>query len=156
MAKFDTIYEILEYAISRETDANKFYRNLAEQQEDPAVRKIFNRLANEELGHMAKLELELMKKGKVVVEAEKLAEFEDIIDILAFETDAKTEYKEALLIGIQREKASFRFYVNLAGLTKDKECHEMLLELAEEEARHRVLLALEYDNVVETTDEEST
>lgn len=149
MVNFCSVNEILEYAISREAESNEFYLNIAKQKKDPAVRKIFNRLANDELVHLARLELELMKEGRVVVEVEKTVEIEDFVDILAFETDTSIEYREALLVGIQKEKVSFRFYVNLVGLTQDKDCREVFLELAEEEAKHKVLLELEYETIAE-------
>ena len=58
--------EVLELAISREEDANHFYLILATKAKDPAMRKVLEGLADEELEHKAALELEMMKQGYVV------------------------------------------------------------------------------------------
>ena len=58
--------EILEMAVAREVDANRFYLALAARAENPRIKKIFEKLAAEELEHKAKIELEIMKTGRVV------------------------------------------------------------------------------------------
>jgi len=66
MSEIDTDIEIWEFAIAREIDANRFYLTLAQRIDNPEMRKVFEDLASEELEHKAKLELELMKTGKVM------------------------------------------------------------------------------------------
>ena len=43
--------EILEFAIAREIEANRFYLALAERVANPEIRKVFEDLAAEELEH---------------------------------------------------------------------------------------------------------
>ncbi len=69
--------EILEMAVAREVDANRFYLALAERVENPRIRKVFEKLAAEELEHKAKIELEIMKTGRVVNEDRTPAGFHD-------------------------------------------------------------------------------
>ena len=50
--------EILELAISREIAANYLFLELAKQSEDKKLRKMFKKLAAEEMAHKEKLEFE--------------------------------------------------------------------------------------------------
>lgn len=62
MEKFSSVEEILDFAIEREIEANKFYTELAERMERPEMRKVFEDFAKEELGHKTKLEA--VKQGE--------------------------------------------------------------------------------------------
>jgi rubrerythrin len=46
-------------------------------------------------------------------------------------------FKDILLMGIQKEEASVRFYVDMAEMITDAGSRELLLELAEEEVGHK-------------------
>ena len=154
MGEFGSVDEILEFAIAREVEANEFYKVLSGRVENPAMRELILEFAKEELEHKAKLELEVMKRGEVVVEWQrqaeerKLEEFtiaDYIVDVGGW---LHMDYVDLLLLAMRKEKASFRLYVDLAGLVNDEESHEVLVSLAEEEARHKMRFELEYDEVV--------
>jgi rubrerythrin len=55
------------------------------------------------------------------------------------------DYKDMLLLGIEKEEASFRTYVTLIGTVHDQESREALLAIAEEEVKHKLRFELEYD-----------
>lgn len=128
--------EILEMAVAREVDANRFYLALAERVEKPHIKKIFEKLAAEELEHKALIELEIMKAGRVVNEDETPAGFcdeqPDYVPLVI-----EMNYKDILLMGIHKEEASFQLYVDLAGMISDAHSKEILLALAQEEAGHK-------------------
>jgi rubrerythrin len=129
--------EILEMAVAREVDANRFYLVLAERVENPRIRKIFEELAAEELEHKAKIELEIMKTGRVVNTDKTPAGFqEDRADYVPPEIEM--DYKDVLLMGMQKEEASIRLYVDMAEMTSDAHSKEILLALAHEEAGHKL------------------
>ncbi len=52
--------------------------------------------------------------------------------------EIKMNYKDILLMGIQKEEASIRLYVDLAEMTSDAHSKEILLALAQEEAGHKL------------------
>ena len=58
------------------------------------------------------------------------------------------DYKNALVLAMNRESKSFRLYVELAAIVQDKGSREALLSLAQEEARHRLRFEMEYDTVI--------
>jgi rubrerythrin len=146
---FESDDEILELAISREVEAHKFFLIIAARAATPEMRKVFEELARVELEHKAKLELELMKAGHVVKEDETFeleSEDYDQKEIPKLDMD----YKDMLLMGIQKEDTSFKLYVTLAGKARDEGSFETLLALAEEELRHKLLFEREYENLLKT------
>jgi len=137
--------EILEFAIAREMEAYNFYMALAERVASPQMRKVFEDLAKEELDHKAKLELEIMKTGQTVPATPKfnIPEHEYIISDNQLQLDM--DYKDMLLLGIEKEEDSFRTYIDLIPQVQDKESREVLLALAEEEVKHKLRFETEYD-----------
>jgi rubrerythrin len=128
--------EILEMAVAREVDANRFYLALGARVGNPRIKKIFEKLAAEELGHKSKLELEIMKTGKVVKQKHTTAGFRserpDYVPPVI-----EMSYKDILLMGIQKEDASLQLYTDLAEMTSDDHSKEIFLAMAQEEAAHK-------------------
>jgi rubrerythrin len=137
--------EILEFAIAREVEANQFYLALAERVVSAEMRKVFEELAEEELEHKARLELEVMKTGKVIRPGERVTIPEHEYIVSDVESGLDMDYKDMLMLGIEKEEAAFRTYVNLVGQTQDEESREVLLALAEEEVKHKMRFETEYD-----------
>ena len=55
------------------------------------------------------------------------------------------DYKDILLLAIEKEEASFRTYVNLLPTVHDQASREVLLAIAEEEVKHKLRFEIEYD-----------
>ncbi len=148
MARVKSFQDILELAIAREVEAYHFYLAMAGRVKSPAIRKIFEDLANEELEHKAKLELEVMKTGKTI--STDLPEPRPESDYIVSNSQSQfdMDYKDILLLGIEKEKAAFRTYVNLVAETNDQDSREMLMELAEEEVRHMLRFENEYEKLM--------
>jgi len=145
MIEPDDYYEVLELAIAKEIEAYNFYLALADRVEDRQMRKAFKDLAKEELEHKAKLELEVMKTGRTVaVERKPLRPERDYI-LSDNEPPLDMDYKDILLLGIEKEEAAFRTYVNLSASVMDEESREVLLAIAEEEVKHKLRFETEYD-----------
>jgi rubrerythrin len=68
-----------------------------------------------------------------------------------FVSDKETkdiEYQEALILAMKREKAAFKLYKKLSKMTTDNELKEFFLQLANEEAKHKMNFEIEYDNII--------
>ena len=146
MDKFESVGDILEFAIAEEVAANQFYMELAGKMENPAMAKAFEDLAKEELSHKAKLEA--IKQDKTLeplgnVMDLKLADY--LVDV---EPKPDMSYQNALILAMKKEKAAYKFYTHLAAVAGDKNLTETFLRLAQEEAKHKLLLEIEYDEVV--------
>ncbi|MHC4563948.1 MAG: ferritin family protein, partial [Planctomycetota bacterium] len=111
---------------------------------NPALRVIFEQLAEEELEHKARLELEMMKQGVVAKTVGRLIEVDEADYAEKLRLGPEVSVKDALVMVVEKERRSFRFYADVAGIVLNPEVHETLLELAEEEARHMVRFEREY------------
>ncbi|MHC4659640.1 MAG: ferritin-like domain-containing protein [Planctomycetota bacterium] len=151
MAKVSPDEEILEFAIARELEAYHFYMALAGRVDSPQMRTVFTDLANEELEHKAKLELEVMKTGKVVPPTEKVTIPEHDYIISDTQSLVDMDYKDMLMLGMEKEEAAFRTYVNLVPDVHDDESREVLLALAQEEVKHKLRFETEYDMLLKQT-----
>ncbi len=145
MVEPDDYYEVLELAIAKEIEAYNFYLALADRVEDRQMRKTFKDLAKEELEHKAKLELEVMKTGRTVAVERKPLRPERNYILSDDEAPLDMDYKDMLLLGIEKEEAAFRTYVNLVASVMDEESREVLLAIAEEEVKHKLRFETEYD-----------
>jgi rubrerythrin len=145
MANINADDEVIEFAIARELEAYHFFRALASKVASPHIRTIFEDLAKEELDHKEKLELELMKMGKVVPDTPKktIPPHEYVVSDSTDQLDM--DYKDVLMLGIEKEQASFRTYVSLIPKVRDESSREVLLALAEEEVKHKLRFQSEYD-----------
>ncbi len=146
MGNVDSIEEILEYAISREVEAYYFCLALAGRVDTPRMRQVFEDMAAEELEHKAKLELEMIKMGKTLP-ARQMPSGRPESDYIMSDSDAPLDmdYADMLLLGMEKEEAAFRIYVNLIPNVQDEESREVLLALAQEEVRHKLRFETEYD-----------
>lgn len=159
MDKLNTDEEILRYAIGRENESYKFYMDWAGQVKHLLLREVLESFAREELRHKALLELEIIKTGKVVADAEDLGEAQEIDHLMLpqeFESEAdvlrlfmQADVEKIFMQAIEREKASFQVYIDLALNIGDIEMRQTFLSLAEEEVKHRIWFEIEYDKLLQ-------
>jgi rubrerythrin len=145
MSKVNSDGEILEFAIAREVEAYHFYLALAERVDNPKIRKVFEDLAGEELEHKAKLELEIMKLGKSVSTEQRPGRSSEGYILSGDASQLDMDYTDMLLLGMEKEDAAFRIYVNLVASVDDEESQELLLALAQEEVKHKLRFESEYE-----------
>ena len=147
MARIKPDTEVLELAISREIDARNFYLALAERLDNPRLSKMLKELAQEEVEHRAKLEMELMKNGIVVNTAPRDGSFQSSDYVVSNDAQINLNLKDLLEICIQKEDASFRFYIDMLPQAQDKNTKETLLAIIEDEIRHKLRFQSEYDKL---------
>lgn len=148
---FGSVNELLDFAISKEEEASIFYTDLAGRMDNPSMKDLFASFAKEEQKHKAKLEA--VKQGKIMISAGAKVQNLKIADYLAkadVDENAVFDYQKALIVAMQREKASFKLYTDLAAITDNKELEELLLGLAQEEAKHKLYFELQYDEHILT------
>lgn len=146
---FESVDQILDYAISQEEAAYDFYMDLAGKMDKPNMKKVFEEYAQEEKMHKAKLQT--VKKGKVMIGSEQkvldLKLGDNLIDI---KLDKNLSYQDALIVAMKAEKAAYKLYNDLASATDDANLKATLLDLAQEEAKHKLRFEVEYDEFVLT------
>lgn len=148
MEKFGSAGEILEFAIKKETEAADFYTRLAEKMKNPNLAQTFRSFATEELKHKEKLIL--ASKGAITfTPGAKIMDMK-ISDYLAeSEPEEAMGYDKALRLAMLREKKAFMLYNDLAD-SSEGEIRDMFISLAQEEAKHKLKLEIEYDENILT------
>lgn len=147
--KLETVDQILDFAIEKEQDAANFYTELASKMKREQMKDVFRGFAREEMGHKAKLEA--VKKGQKLLSAQqKIADLKIGDNLVEFELKAELDYQQALIVAMKAEKAAFKLYHDLAMATDNTHLREILLSLANEEAKHKLRFEVEYDDVILT------
>ena len=149
METWDSVDDILQYAINQEEEAADLYRTLASQTKKPGMRQLYQGFAREEEGHKAKLMTikaeKLMQPARVQTVDMKMTDY-----LVEPHADPDMGYQGALILAMKREKAAFRLYSDLAEKISDSALKATLLSLAQEEAKHKLRFELEYDEVVQS------
>ena len=146
---FKTLDDILEFAISKEVEAEQFYLSLCEEETLSGNRQTFLDFAKEERKH-ADL-LESLKAGGVV---DGVAEyqFKWIKDInrsnlvLDIEYQKGMNYRDILMIAIKREEKALALYNDLLKRSDTEDSQNVFKILCQEEAKHKLALESMYDD----------
>jgi rubrerythrin len=146
---FNSVDEILDFAIGQEEEAAQFYTELAGKVNKPNIKEMFEQFAREEKGHKAKLLA--AKEGRVLQKSEKKILDLKIGDHLELvELTPNIDFQDALILAMKAEKNAFKLYNSLAEQADDPAIRDMLLALAQEEAKHKLRFETEYDELVFT------
>ena len=148
MTQFNTIDDVLAFAIRDEQRASDLYAGLATRSRNKEIQEMFEQFSREELGHKKKLE-SIKNRGVATVSPKKIQDLK-ISDYLV-EVDTSRDdlnYQEALIVAMKEEKAAFRLYSDLAVRTDHSDLKETFLQLAQEEAKHKLRFEIEYDDYI--------
>ena len=143
MSKFKSIDDVLDFAISREIEAQDFYLRLADIVETPEMAKVLSDLASEELEHKAKLQA--VKAGQISIDEEKVGNLGITDHVKSIEPHSKMSYVDMLVVGMKKEETSRKLYSDLAKVIQNQELREIFLKLAQDEAEHKLRFEIEYD-----------
>jgi rubrerythrin len=140
----NSVEEILDYAIAREQEAVDFYTDLAGRAKE-WMRDYLMEFAREEARHKAKLmavkDGERMLSSKCKITDLKISDY-----LVEVEATDDISVQDAMILAMQREKAAFRLYTDLAARVDDAELRELFLGLAQEEAKHKLYFETKYDD----------
>jgi len=147
MNTFNSVEEILNFAIEREQESYDLYYNLATKARNREMKEVFTQFAKEEEGHKKRL-ISIQDSGQFKV-ADKIVRNISIGDYLVdIEPTANMSYQEALILAMKKEKAAFRLYNDLASNVSDGLLQSIFLTLAQEESKHKLRFELEYDEII--------
>lgn len=144
MMNFQTVNDVLEFAIALEQASQKFYSRLAEQTQSVAVRHFLTEMVREEASHESQLRL-LIAGGQVVDSHISSKEIDRYID--AMNIPEPLEYKEAVKIARDKENASRMLYTILSGQVEQPELIDMFTRLAFQEKLHHDFFVREYRRI---------
>jgi rubrerythrin len=146
--KFESIEELIKFAIGKELAASQFYFDLAETMTSEIAKELFMEMAKDEINHKQLLELEIMKLGKVIVEELPEIHRSQKDFFLESSLDKSLDIGDIIQLAIQKEQASFSMYMDLYALTDDDEQKQVIMAMAEEEIRHKIILEVQYNELL--------
>ncbi|MCX7863062.1 MAG: ferritin family protein [Bacteroidales bacterium] len=147
MKEFNSIDDVLDFAIEMEQKSIDFYKELSHQALSQDMKQTFLRFVEEEIKHKAKLTK--IKEEKIFnIGQEKVKELNISEYVERTEPKPDMTYQEALILAMKREKAAFRLYTKLAHQTSNPELVQLFLNLAQEESKHKLMFEIEYDEVI--------
>lgn len=147
MENWVSVDEVLDFAIEEEENAAGFYTELAEKARHKNMREVFLQFASEEMGHRAKL-LEA-KRGKAFQPSGESVTDLKISDYVTDVSPGEIEnYEDALVVAMKKEKAAWKLYSRLAEMVDPGSTRELFLDLAREEAKHKLRFETEYDDAI--------
>jgi rubrerythrin len=145
MKDFESINDILDFAIENEQKAVDFYNQLAASARNDEMRITFEQFAREEMSHKAKL-LTIKEQGTISYSKADVADLKIADYVVRTETETEVTYEQALVLAMKREKAAFKLYLKLSEKAPTAEIKSLFLALAQEESRHKLRFEIEYDD----------
>jgi Fur family ferric uptake transcriptional regulator len=143
--------DALRIAIATERSGREFYARAESLARDESARRIFKRLAEDEIDHLATLERryqELVAQDPTLEERPTFLFFKGAAHGIFAEGTAqlmeRADDRHALLVGIRCERDSHKFFRKYGERFEDSEGKKIFLEFAEEEREHRDMLIKEY------------
>lgn len=147
MKTFQTIDEILDFAMEAEQEAVDFYLNLAQMQKNRQIADVFIEFAKEEVKHKARLK-KIKEEKAFQFEVEKIADLRIADYVVAIKPTAGMDYADALALAMKKEKAAYKLYMALAQRTTEPFLVKAFHALALEESKHKLRFEIEYDEYV--------
>ncbi len=147
MKQFNSIDDILDFAIGLEQDAVDFYKELAKNAVTPDMRVVFEQFAREEISHKTRL-TEVKDKGLLDIGTDTVTDLQIGDYLVSIKPSPGMSYRDALVLAMKREKAAFRLYMDLSERAPGQEMKELFLSLAVEESKHKLRFELEYDEYI--------
>ena len=139
--------EIISFAIAEEKGAAALYTRLSGTVEKPGAKVMFDELTAEEVKH--KEFFEGIKKGSTPnfpLEEVTDLKISDYLVEIPFKPDM--EYQDILIMAIKKEGNAIKFYKDIAAEVQDSELQKLLKFIVQEEAKHKLRLEAEYDDIV--------
>ena len=147
MEKFNSIDEILDFAIDQEQEAIDFYSELANNVKSEEMKKIYLEFVEEEMGHKTKL-LNIKATKNFEVSNENVTDLKVSDYLVAEKATPDMSYQDALIIVMKKEKAAFKLYNALAKMAPNEELKNIFQMLAIEEAKHKLQFESDYDEYI--------
>ncbi|NOZ78727.1 MAG: ferritin family protein [Acidobacteria bacterium] len=145
--EFQSVRDILDFAITKEQEAHDMYADLAGKVERPELQKTFREFAQMELGHRARLEK--IKAGELPGFTDEAVENLKLSDFLLDVTPRPSMgYQDVILFAMKAEKRAHDLYVGLGKATQDARLRQVFKGLAQEELKHKHFFETEYDEFI--------
>ena len=144
--------QIISFAIQREAEAVEMYSKMATEAQQPGAAVFLGEMADEEKEHerlltefidtrdTSQLKFQVVPDLKI---AEYLKDVEPADDL---------SYQDTLVMAMKKEEGARDMYAMLADTNLDPEVQKLFTFLSQQEAKHKLKLEKEYDDVILSED----
>ena len=143
---FESLKDVLIFAIRKEHDARELYLMFRDVVKDPAAKTLLGDLADQELGHKTMLE-KALESGSVDKVGKKGSvqdlHITDYVPSVKITSDSRPE--DIMAYAIKMEEASYGLYQSLLKNYEGTDLAGILSQLIREEMSHKELLEREYE-----------
>jgi rubrerythrin len=146
MDNFESVNDILDFAIAEEIAVCHFYTQMAEKAKNPDIKKVFEGLVQEEKGHREKLKN--IKANNETFGAEKVVDLSIADFLVPVEPTADMDYQTAITLAMKKEGSAMKLYKLLAAMADKKDLKKIFLALSQEEAKHKLRFEKEYEDEI--------
>ena len=131
------IEQVFSKAISREVEAYEFYKEAALRIDNGDVKKVFQQLSDEEMGHMRLLEELKSNPEKIMKIAPPAADYKvaEATELPALSIEMKPA--DAIALAMKKEQEAVEFYRGLADGSDDAEIKKIFENLVNMELTHK-------------------
>jgi rubrerythrin len=144
---FESIEAVLEYAIEKEKEAADFYEEISRQEPFAGAAKTFKEFAAEERKHQAMLaDFEKNKEKMAEYELKWIPDMKRSDYIVDIEYEKGMHYADTLRFAMKREEKALKLYNEMQTKTQDNDYIRLFKILAQEEAKHKQVLEVLYDD----------
>ena len=144
---FESLREILNYAIEKEKEAAEFYLDISRQEPFAGAKETFEQFAAEERKHQVLLEgFETNKEKIAEYELKWIPDMKRSDYMVDMEYEKGMHYTDILRLAMKREEKALKLYNELQTKTQDEEYLKLFKILAQEEAKHKRALETLYDD----------
>jgi rubrerythrin len=142
---FESFKEIMDYAITKEKEAARFYEEASKQEKYSGAKEVFESFSKEERKHQAMLE-NFSEENAEHYKIEKVPDLKRSDYLVDIEYEPGLSYADILRLAAKREEKAFKLY-NDFGEKTGNEAHKKLFQsLSQEEAKHKLKLETMLDN----------
>jgi len=145
MPDFYSIQDVLTFAIHLEQASQEFYRRLSRTVHSPSVSRFLTELVKEEQRHEQQL-TQLLTGSGGVPESQISSDQVDCY-VQAIKVSESMDYKEAVKLAMDKEKAAQMLYSVIAGVMEDPILLDVFQQLSAQEKIHRQFFENEYQQI---------
>ena len=148
MTAFQTVEELLDYAMELEDQDQAFYRKCAVSLSGQPAAAVFEELAQDEDSHFNTLEDIKQQRRRLEIPnkktTKKLKHYTLKEDLAQIPEDSNADADWIFRLAIAKEKMVFQLYSDLVNETSHKEMAQTLRGLAQQETEHKIILEQHY------------
>ncbi len=142
--RFDSIDQVLDFAVTKEEEARDFYLEWAQKVKNMGIREVLDEFAAEEQKHKDMI-LNVKAGGAFKTKPGEIIDLKIGDYFVTIDPDEKMTYQEALQVAIQREMGAQELYRYLQQRSNEATLKSLFEKLALEESKHKRRLEQLFD-----------